>query len=68
MTAAAERTVLLAATAAVVLLIVSGLGATFLGTAAVTIYTAALALPVFAEGLATGLRWGSTDLIKEILT
>lgn len=66
MNTAAERTALLAAVVAVVLIVAAGLGAAFLGPAAVTVYTTALALLVLAEGLATGLRWGNTDLIKEL--
>lgn len=68
MSAAAERAVLLAAAVAVVLIVVLGLGVPFLGTVTVTLYTTALALPVLAQGLATGLRWGSSDRIAEVLT
>lgn len=64
MTAAAERTALLAAAVAAVLLLCVGLGAAFLGPAWLSLYTPALALPVLAQGLATGLRW---RMSKEML-
>ncbi len=68
MTAAAERTVILTAASSVVLLLVAGLGAAFLGPAWLSLYTPALALPVLAQGLATGLRWRAADpMSKEAL-
>lgn len=68
MTAAAERTVLVAAAVAAVLLLVAGLGAAFLSAEWLYLYTPALALPVLARGLATGLRWRAADpMSKEML-
>lgn len=67
MIAASDPTVLLAAAVSVMLILVPGLGVAFLGTVTVTLYTTALAVPVLAEGFATVLRWGSIDLIEEMV-
>lgn len=68
MTAAAERTALLAAAVAAVLFLIAGLGAAFLGPEWLSLYTPALALPVLMQGLATGLRWRAADpMTEEIL-
>ncbi|NMD56554.1 MULTISPECIES: hypothetical protein [Tsukamurella] len=65
MTAAAERTALLAAAVAVVLLLVAGLGAAFIAPEWLSLYTPAFVLPVLAQGLATGLRWRACDPVSK---
>ncbi|MBS4102842.1 hypothetical protein [Tsukamurella paurometabola] len=65
MTAATEPTVLVAAAVSVVLLPVAGLGAAFLRAEWLRLYTPAVALPVLAHGLATGLRWRAADPTAE---
>ena len=68
MTASADLAVILAAASSVVLLLVAGLGVAFLSPEWLSLYTPALALPVLAQGLATGLRWRAADpTIKENL-
>lgn len=61
MTATAEHTVPFAAAVAIVLLLVAGLGGAFLRAEWLHLYLSALALPVLAQGLATGLRWCTAD-------
>ncbi|MCA0155542.1 hypothetical protein LB823_04965 [Tsukamurella sp. M9C] len=61
MTATAERTALLAAAVAIFLLLVAGLGGAFLRAEWLHLYLPALALPVLAQGLATGLRSSTAD-------
>ncbi|WP_435594767.1 hypothetical protein [Tsukamurella tyrosinosolvens] len=61
MTATAERTALLASAVCAGLLPVAGLGAALLRPEWLRLYLPALALPVPAQGLATGLRWYTAD-------
>ncbi|GAA4676615.1 hypothetical protein [Gordonia humi] len=68
MTASADLAVILAVAVAMVLLVVAGLGAAFLSPEWLSLYTPAMALPVLAQGLATGLRWRAADpMSKEAL-
>ncbi|NMD56546.1 MULTISPECIES: hypothetical protein [Tsukamurella] len=61
MTAAAERTALLASAVSAALLPVAGLGAALLSPEWQSLYTPALALPALAHGLVNGLRWRDAD-------
>ncbi|MEC4615717.1 hypothetical protein [Tsukamurella tyrosinosolvens] len=61
MTASAERTAILAAAVSAALLPVAGLGAALLSPGWLRLYLPALALPVLAQGLATGLPSSTAD-------